>query len=494
MKKHLYLTILLITAIGLGLLGCSEEDIFEKNAPQEINSIISQFSPETFSKVVSSDYKVDWNVSAPLEHSEELGLDYYEFEINLPENQVLATNKLYDTKQSLLAVKKESGQFDFYVAKYFMDQWKTEGKSVKDVSFSKMESFSGLLNVLDNNNQMVYAKRMDNGRVLGVPVCLNSDFNDVNIETRMEVDCEEVAIYHYIDRYHIEQGIPVRKYSDLVGISYERTCSVNYYPELNLEGGVPGTYYSQNGGGSYAGCNDPLRGCLFKIELELEEEIILDPTFVNTKAECVYNKLLNLSGGFKSAIQKFDGEFPVAHLRFSVRNDLGSSVAARTYLPVGNTDTPDYVITIGFNNNTSQAGLNFRPTLLSAKTMAHEIIHAEMYRKLLSLIKKGNIQGVTQTELNQLMANGDYPGIYDYYRRYGKGWQHEQMAAHYVQTIADITKEFDNASQLDQFYNDLAWEGLKGTQAWYNLLPSDTIRITDTVNNYIITNHNDVCQ
>ena len=52
MKKHLYLTILLITAIGLGLLGCSEEDIFEKNAPQEINSIISQFSPETFSKVV----------------------------------------------------------------------------------------------------------------------------------------------------------------------------------------------------------------------------------------------------------------------------------------------------------------------------------------------------------------------------------------------------------------------------------------------------------
>ena len=39
-----------------------------------------------------------------------------------------------------------------------------------------------------------------------------------------------------------------------------------------------------------------------------------------------YNKLLNLSGGFKKAIQKFDGEFPVSHLHFSVSYDLSPNV------------------------------------------------------------------------------------------------------------------------------------------------------------------------
>ena len=264
-------------AIGLGLLGCSEEEIFEEGRTQEINGIISQFSPETFGKVVSGDYKVNLDVSAPLENSEELGADYYEFEISLPENQIQITSKLYDIKQSLLAVKKENGQYDFYVAKYFMDRWKSEGYSVKDVSLSKMGSFSGLLNVFNNNNQMTYAKRMDNGNTLEAPVSLNSDFNN-NIETRMEEDCEtEVTMYHYVESYKpvYNEGYTAILYYEfdfifLTGISYETTCYANYFPELNLEGGVPGTYYSQNGGGSYAGCNDP-NGCVYNVETRILE-------------------------------------------------------------------------------------------------------------------------------------------------------------------------------------------------------------------------------
>lgn len=268
MKKHIYLTILLLSAISLGLLSCSEEDIFEKNGPQEINSIISQFSPEAFSKVVSSDYKVNWNVSAPLEHSEELGADYYEFEINLSESLAPITSKLYDIKQSLLAIKREGGKYDFYVAKYFMDRWKSGGKSVKDVSLSKIESFSGLLNVFDSDNQMIHAKRMDNGKVLGAPLSLNSDFSNGNIENRMVEDCEVVPTYHYVDAYHLSSDGQwwIYQYSDLVGISYDLECTTGYLPELDLSGGSPGNYYSQNGGGVYAGCEDPRHGCIYEIE------------------------------------------------------------------------------------------------------------------------------------------------------------------------------------------------------------------------------------
>lgn len=225
-----------------------------------------------------------------------------------------------------------------------------------------------------------------------------------------------------------------------------------------------------------------------------EYQILKDASFLNTKADCVFEKLNGGSTGFRKMIQKFDGEFPVAHLRFSVRNDLESSVAARTYVPVGNTDTPDYVITISFNGGTSQAGLDFRPTLLRAKDFAHETVHAEMYRKLMSLIQSGSIQNHLSSEsLNQLLQNGDFPGIYDYYRRFGKGFQHEQMAAHYVKTISDIMKEFDNGRIDDGIYNDLAWEGLKGTTAFDNLSEGVKTRINNNIESYIRSNYGDEC-
>ncbi|MGW8124203.1 hypothetical protein ACV07N_16205, partial [Roseivirga echinicomitans] len=63
-----------------------------------------------------------------------------------------------------------------------------------------MESFSGLLNVLDNNNQMIYAKKMADGKTLSAPT-INSDFSNGNIETRMAEDCETVTIYHYVESY-----------------------------------------------------------------------------------------------------------------------------------------------------------------------------------------------------------------------------------------------------------------------------------------------------
>lgn len=258
----------MLLAVGLGVFGCSEEDIFEENQSQEINGIISQFSPETFGKVVSSDYKVNWDVSAPLEHSEELGLDYYEFGVSLSESQAPIANRLYDTKQSLLAVKREGGKFDFYVAKYFMDRWKSEGRSVRDVSFSKMEGFSGLLNVFDSGNEMVHAKRMDNGKILRTPLYLNSGFDNGNIENRMVEDCETVATYHYIDTYQLNsEGSWEKLYSQLVDISYETECYSSYYPDLDLGGGGgSGTYYSQNGGGPYANCEDPRHGCIYNID------------------------------------------------------------------------------------------------------------------------------------------------------------------------------------------------------------------------------------
>ncbi len=126
------------------------------------------------------------------------------------------------------------------------------------------------------------------------------------------------------------------------------------------------------------------------------------------KALCVYNKLRSSSAGFKKMIQKFDGEFPVAHLKFEMK-DLGNT-RAETRAPNGAGSSPDYIITIALNNNSNIHGVNYRPNLMTAKTIAHEVIHAEMFRKLLSVLDNGgNISGVTRQNILDALDK-DYPG------------------------------------------------------------------------------------
>lgn len=223
------------------------------------------------------------------------------------------------------------------------------------------------------------------------------------------------------------------------------------------------------------------------------------------KAKCVYDKLLNSSTGFKNAIKKFEPEFPVAHLKFDM-GDIGAS-KGKTIAPNNNPltpNSPDFVITIRLNNNSTISGVGKRPNLLVAKTIAHEVIHAEMYRKLLSVLDNGgNIDGVTRQDVLGAL-DGNYPGMYDYFRRH-KNWQHQQMATHYRETLARILQEYDtgitvpNNQQPAQLYMDLSWEGLiykNGSNTiytWTSLSQEEKERIEDVISAYINNNSNETC-
>lgn len=180
---------------------------------------------------------------------------------------------------------------------------------------------------------------------------------------------------------------------------------------------------------------------------------------MDLKSKCVYNKLNRNSTSFIEAIKKFDGEFPVSHLKFSTDYTLPTSTKAVT------NNTGANFIEIKINGNT----ISNRTTLGLARTLAHEVIHAELYRKVRSVGGQVSID--------------DFPGIYDYYRRYVKDWQHQQMAAHYRTTIVEIRKEYDNNGHSNQFYNDLAWEGLHNTTAWDQESPAERTRITNAIIN-----------
>ena len=237
----------------------------------------------------------------------------------------------------------------------------------------------------------------------------------------------------------------------------------------------------------------------------IDEDDLLIINELEGKALCVYNKLKSSSTGFKNAIKKFEPEFPVAHLKFDM-GDIGAS-RGKTIAPNSNPATPnspDFVITVRLNNNSTSSGVTQRPNLLVAKTIAHEVIHAEMYRKLLSLAKQGNLDFTGWTEEEQtnyvISIRENFPGIYDYMRRH-KNWQHQQMATHYRESLARILQEYDtgiavpDSQQPSQLYMDLAWEGLKypSIYTWSSLPQTEKDRINDVISDYVSDNLNQTC-
>lgn len=243
------------------------------------------------------------------------------------------------------------------------------------------------------------------------------------------------------------------------------------------------------------GITDSKGGCLDEDDLQIINEF-------TGKALCVYNKLKSSSTGFKNSIKKFEPEFPVAHLKFDM-GDIGAS-RGRTIAPNSNPtspNSPNFVITVRLNNNNTNSGVDKRPNLLIAKTIAHEVIHAEMYRKLLSVLDSGgSFDGVTRQDVLDALSNGDFPGMYDYFRRH-KNWQHQQMATHYRESLARILQEYNtgvavpNNQQPSQFYMDLSWEGLRypSIHTWSSLPQTEKDRIDDVISDYISDNLNQTC-
>ena len=136
-------------------------------------------------------------------------------------------------------------------------------------------------------------------------------------------------------------------------------CCEEAYPDID-EGGGGG------GSGSYTPPSN-------------DEIIDNDPSFVGTKAECVYKNLEFLSSGFRGAIQKFDNEFPVRDIRLTVKPLESYDYLAETTPPM------NYKMEISINKDR----LTELPNLLLAHLFIHETVHSQMFSKLLTIMKNG---------------------------------------------------------------------------------------------------------
>jgi len=216
--------------------------------------------------------------------------------------------------------------------------------------------------------------------------------------------------------------------------------------------------------------------------------VILDREFVDNN--CLYNVYEDMgkASTFNNYLQNFEGSMSVANLRFSSSTTLPSNINATTSAP------ENYMITITFNENNLD-----RPPLSVARTLIHEMIHAEIFRKLLSVWQHPSLGGMTVSDL--ILIKDDYPGLYDYYIRWFNNIpvgmnattaQHQMMAQHYRDIISQAISEYDNNQHSQAIYDALAWQGLMNTIAWNNFSQSEKNQIIQTINNF--ENNNPNCQ
>ena len=230
-------------------------------------------------------------------------------------------------------------------------------------------------------------------------------------------------------------------------------------------------------------------------QVDFEDRIIIESSFkTHQRLKCVYDEFKTGTSTIAKYLNNFLTDNAVGHLNLKADNNFASSypdqttAGALTEPPVNGADGSNvagFNINIVFNtdSNLTSSAQNFS-TIMLAQELIHEMVHAEMYRKLLECahLPHVNYKNYTNEQWKDFLYNlrHNYEGLHDYFMRYKfykengqlipiegpTESQHQQMASHYRNMMIAALKDFDNNQHSDEFYNAIAWAGLKGTKAW----------------------------
>ena len=388
-----------------------------------------------------------------------------------------------------------------YIPDY--DYLERKGFDISDVDLRKGNDFSGKVIIKTWDSEVLSMKILSNGKTINT--IKPEDKKKVKIKTSKSTlthktnGCETVTDQYWEAQCEIEQQGDVWVYTGecdnwvLVWESapYEicapdgtNPCDNNPDPNCLCEFYGFGCSDGGDGGGS------PVVPAIIINDQALKNNPCLNE---------VYSKLGQASG-FDYYLKRFDGNNSVANLNFAIGTLVGN-----TY---GETSPPNN----GSITITLDAGkLAETPPLFVADIFIHEIIHAEMFRKMMIAAESGNIDPTIMTTQQQIdyveSLRNNFPGLYDYYMRYEynvpsgqepSNAMHELMAQHYISIIVSALKQYDN-TQTNDVYNAIAWCGLKGTgssfdstgllpnstTAWKNLSAQERLNLIQTLNNYI---------
>ena len=234
------------------------------------------------------------------------------------------------------------------------------------------------------------------------------------------------------------------------------------------------------------------------------DNLIIDKVFIDEKFKehpCLNDVYVKMGRAtkFQEYLQNFEASFSVADLRFTADDNFGNNnqgyvnAMAITIPPLTSSE-----IVIVFNTDSNTTGdITNKPDVFKAVAMIHELLHAEMYRKMLDAVKATEISGnnlnwaiwTSEQFYNDFLDSleNKYFGIFDYFTRYKYStdepheWQHQQMAQSYRDIVKQALTDYDSSLTETQ-KEALSWIGLNKANivAWQNHNNKDAIENTLT--------------
>ncbi len=204
-------------------------------------------------------------------------------------------------------------------------------------------------------------------------------------------------------------------------------------------------------------------------EVDFFDEVILDSSFLETNAYCVYSELKSRNGNlFRTTIGSFIDD-PKYNL----------------YFRVGDCDDPADMCTddselVDFNILTIKVDNLNLPSLENAANLLHEGVHAELFR-FVNEANQGNVNPNERKRLFDLYRN--FKGLSSMSSRA----QHVYMVENYVTPIAKAIRELDNNKYPLNHYMGFGWDGLRNYDYQGTLTPEES---TELYNLQAIVNQN----
>ncbi|GJQ07439.1 hypothetical protein CAPN010_15970 [Capnocytophaga cynodegmi] len=224
-------------------------------------------------------------------------------------------------------------------------------------------------------------------------------------------------------------------------------------------------------------------------EVDFPNKLILDWSFMkNERLRCVgYKFYLTKNNQISQYLKIFLKDEYKGFLKLSAvsnfrqRFKTSEGATAVTVPPKNN------IIEIAFNTDPKASGnVMNTSTILVGFALIHEMVHAEIFRKLLEASELPYIPKKDSPEWESFM-NNLYGSFYEYFDTYVRfsfkttnptEIQHELMAQSYVEIMAKALTDFDKNKHPKEFYENIAWSGLQNTTIFKNKILPDLNAIT----------------